>query len=38
MQTIGKLRQNPIDLKSLKISGIRFEDILDVLHQVFFTE
>jgi hypothetical protein len=35
---VEKLRQDPVDPKSLKISGIRFEDILEVLRQVYFTE
>lgn len=35
---LEKLRQDPVDLKSLKITGIRFDDILDVLWQVYFTE
>jgi len=35
---IEKLRQDPINLKSLKISGIQFEDILAVLQQVYSRE
>ncbi|MEA4846064.1 MAG: hypothetical protein VB106_02405 [Clostridiaceae bacterium] len=35
---VEKLRQDPVDPKSLKITGIRFEDILDVLRQVYFTD
>lgn len=35
---VEKLRQDPVDPKSLKISGIQFEDILDVLRQVYFTD
>lgn len=35
---VEKLRQDPVDPKSLKISGIRFEEILDILRQVYFTD
>lgn len=35
---VKKLRQDPVYPKSLKLSGIRFEDILDVLRQVYFVD
>ncbi len=35
---VEQLRQDPVDPKSLKISGVRFEDILGVLQQVYLTD
>lgn len=35
---VEMLCQDPVDPKSLKISGIRFEDILDVLRKVYLTD
>jgi hypothetical protein len=32
---IDSLRSEPIDLKTLKIPGVTFEDILTVLSQVY---
>ena len=32
---IERLRNEPVDLKTLEITGIKFEDILEILAQVY---